>query len=170
MRPEPALRATVLPRRAVARAWLALVLIVCGAAVAGDQEGPLRVFLPDELHWVPNKSVPAGMTMTMLYGDPRQPGPFIFRAKIPAGYRLPPHRHPDERIVTVLSGTYYSGVGEKFDRAALRAYPPGSFYVTPADTPHFAWVESGEVIIQESGFGPKSGIDYVDPADDPRPR
>jgi quercetin dioxygenase-like cupin family protein len=138
-------------------------------AVAGHPAGEVRALFPQDLEWGPNKTTPPGMLIAPLHGGPKKPGLFIFRAKFPTGYKLPPHRHPDERIVTVLSGTYYSGVGERFDAAKLVAYPAGSFYVTPAGVPHFAYVESGEVIIQESGYGPDSGIEYVDPSDDPRP-
>ena len=60
---------------------------------------------PENIKWVPNKSVPYGMHMVLLYGNPSQPGPYIFRAKMPSGYKLPPHKHPDERTVTVLKGT-----------------------------------------------------------------
>lgn len=138
-------------------------------ALAGDGAAEMRALFPQDLAWAPNKTTPTGMLIAPLYGAPKKPGLFIFRAKMSAGYRLPPHRHPDERIVTVISGTYYSAVGERFDPAKLTAYPAGSFYVTPAGVPHFAYVESGETVIQESGTGPNSGIEYVDPSDDPRP-
>ena len=112
--------------------------------------------------------MPPGMLMFMMSGAPNKPGTFTFRAKIPGGYKLPPHRHPDQRIVTVLQGTYYSGVGETFDESKLIAFPPGSYYTTEANTPHFAFTKDGEVIIQEAGEGPNSGISYVNPNDDPR--
>ena len=89
---------------------------------------------------------------------------------MPPGYKLPPHAHPDARVVTVLQGTYYSAIGEEFDESKLQAFPPGSFYSTPANTPHFAATRGETVIIQEMGFGPGSGITYVHPADDPRPK
>jgi quercetin dioxygenase-like cupin family protein len=123
-----------------------------------------------DIQWAPNKSVPAGMMTLMLYGDPRQPGPYIFRARMPAGYKLPPHRHPDERVVTVLEGTYWSGVGARFDPTTMNEFRPGAFYITRAGVPHYAWART-EVIIQEQGMGPVGNpIEYIDPADDPRPR
>ena len=70
---------------------------------------------PENIKWVPNKSVPYGMHMVLLYGNPSQPGPYIFRAKMPSGYKLPPHKHPDDRTVTVLKGTYWAGVGERYN-------------------------------------------------------
>ena len=79
------------------------------------------------------------------------------------------HRHPDDRTVTVISGTYFSGIGETFDPGRLKAFPPGSFYFVRGGVPHFSATREGEVIIQESGAGPGSGIEYVHPEDDPRP-
>jgi hypothetical protein len=69
----------------------------------------------------------------------------------------------DERTVTVLSGTYWTGVGETFDESWLQACPAGSFYVIPAGAPHFSAVLEGEVEFQKGGFGP-SGHDRIDQA------
>lgn len=148
----------------------AMVLVAAGAARAAETASMHDIVELGQERWTPNTSVPAGMDLMMIYGHPTKPGPFIFRARVPAGYRLPPHVHPDARVVTVLKGTYYSAAGEDFDESKLRAFPPGSFYSTPANTPHFAATRDEEVIIQEMGFGPGSGIQYVHPQDDPRPR
>jgi hypothetical protein len=110
------------------------------------------------------------MQMVLLFGDPSQPGPYIFRAKMPSGYKLPPHKHPDERIVTVLKGIYWSGVGERYNPMVMKELQAGAFYTTKANVPHFAWART-EVIIQEMGTGMESGaksIEYINPDDDPR--
>jgi len=121
-----------------------------------------------DIEWKDNKAVPAGMQIILIYGNPKEKGPYIFRARMPAGYKIPPHRHEDERIVTVLSGTYWSGAGEAFDQSKLTKFPPNSFYITSAGTPHFAWAET-DVVIQEQGMGPVGNpIEYVNAADDPR--
>jgi uncharacterized RmlC-like cupin family protein len=98
-----------------------------------------------------------------IYGDPGKPGPYAFRVRAQAGHRLAPHTHPDERTVTVLSGTYWSGVGETVDDAKLQAFPAGSFYVISAGVPHYSAVLEGEVEFQEAGVGPSSH-DLVTPA------
>ena len=72
---------------------------------------------PENIKWAANKSAPYGMQIIVLYGDPAKPGPYVFRAKMPSGYKLPPHKHPDERSVTVLKGTYWSGIGERYTNA-----------------------------------------------------
>ena len=78
-----------------------------------------------------------------------------------------PHWHPDTRYVTVLSGTYYQAVSDRFDPSLARAYPPGSFLIVPAGVKHFVWAKEGEVIIQEQGTTP-TGITFVDPQMRPR--
>ena len=64
--------------------------------------------------------------------------------------------HPDERTATVLSGTYWSGVGVTFAEEKLQAFPAGSFYVIPACVPHLSTVLDGEVELQEAGLGPSA--------------
>lgn len=123
---------------------------------------------PENIKWVRSKSTPYGMMVVMLYGDPSQPGPYIFRAKMASGYKLPPHRHPDERIVTILKGIYWSGVGERYDPMKMNEFQAGAFYITRANVPHYAWART-EVIIQEQGMGPvENPITYVNADDDPR--
>ncbi len=149
-----------LPSRAVRRLrWLPVLLLAAPAALG--QEG-LQSYLPDELPWTLRRADPP-LAYALLHGDPARPGSFTFRVRARAPHRLPPHTHPDERTITVLSGTYWSGVGERFDAAALVAYPAGSFYTVPAGLPHFSAVLEGETVFQESGIGP-SGNRPVDAA------
>ena len=105
----------------------------------------------------------AGMEQVNLVGNPAKPGPYTLRLKFPAGYKLAPHTHPDSREVTILSGTWYTGYGEKSDVAALKALPAGSFYTEPANLPHFVEVRE-PVVIQVTGIGP-SARHFVNPAD-----
>ena len=122
---------------------------------------------PEKLKWERNMSTPWGMRTVMLYGDPTKPGPYVFRAKMPSGYKLPPHRHSDTRTVTVLKGVYWAGIGEQYDAMQMRELGPGAYYITEAEVPHYAWARK-EVIIQEMGTGPNSDIRFVNPEDDPR--
>jgi hypothetical protein len=78
-----------------------------------------------------------------------------------------PHRHPEDRIYTVISGVFYIGLGDQFDADKLKAYAPGSVIVLPGDTFHFHWAKSGEYIPQVTAIGPL-GLEYLDRADDPR--
>jgi quercetin dioxygenase-like cupin family protein len=152
-------------------ARLAVLVSLTSAApfvLAQQAPGMNDVVKPGNERWSVNGAAPPVMEWTVIYGDPKKPGPFIFRARIPPNYRLPAHTHPDERSVTVLKGTYYSAIGEIFDEAKLEPFPSGSFYSTPANAPHYSATKGEEVIIQEMGFGPVSGMTYVNPAEDPR--
>ena len=147
-----------------------------GAALAGfcsavacaqaDTAG-FVAFSPEQIKWTMSAAIPPGGQSAIVYGDPRKPAPYITRVKQPADYKIPPHSHPDERVYTVISGTFYIGFGEKFDPAKLKAFAAGSTFVVPAKASHYHWMRSGEAVVQISGIGP-SGIDYVDHADDPR--
>jgi len=129
----------------------------------GDPTGFVQV-LPGDLKWTPN---PAGGQVAVLLGDPRKPGPYVLRVKVAADYRIMPHKHPDTRTYTVISGTWQMGFGDQFDSAKLKTFPAGSVYILPADVSHFHLTGSEETIVQINSVGP-SGIDFVNPADDPK--
>ncbi len=126
-----------------------------------------RSVLPEEIEWKPFGAFPPSARLAVVAGDPANPGPYVIRVKVPGGVKLMPHRHPEDRIYTVISGVFYIGVGEEFDREALRAYPPGGVVVLPGGTFHFHWAQSGEYVTQVSGTGPL-GLEYKDVHDDPR--
>jgi hypothetical protein len=160
------------PRSGIA--FLLALSLGCAAAPAAAQESQPVIMMTGlersgpGLSWAPATSIPPGTRMIMVHGSPDQPGPYIFRVQFPAGYRLPPHRHLDRRSVTVLTGTYWSGVGESFEQGKLTKFGPRDYYITEAGVPHFAWAET-DVVIQESGIGPVGNpIQYVNPGDDPR--
>ena len=90
----------------------------------------------------------------------------MFRVKVPDGYRIAPHTHPKTERVTVISGTFNIGMGDKFDEKATKAMPAGTYGYWEAGMKHFVWIK-GETVAQFHGMGPWS-IQYVNPADDPR--
>jgi hypothetical protein len=121
----------------------------------------------DEMKWGPGPaSLPAGTKAALLEGDPAKEGPFTLRLQLPDGYSIQPHSHPGVEHVTVISGTFHLGMGEKFDKSSGRALSAGGFAFMPPGMHHFAWT-TGETIIQLHGIGPWK-INYVNPADDPR--
>ena len=75
------------------------------------------------------------------------------RAHYPAGSSSAPHSHPNQRVVTVLSGRYHQGFGPVFDKGQSRLVEPGGVVVIPANTPHFGWAET-DAMVQEDGIGP----------------
>lgn len=130
-------------------------------------EDRFRAIRAEDVEWKPFPAFPPEARLAILVGDPTQPGPYVIRVKLPAGVRLAPHKHPEDRIYTVMSGVFYIGLGETFDESKLMAYGPGSVVVLPGGQAHFHWAKSGEYVTQVTAIGPL-GLDYVDPANDPR--
>ena len=78
-----------------------------------------------------------------------------------------PHRHPEDRVYTVISGVFHIGLGDEFDADKLEAYPPVAVIVLPGRTSHFHWAKTGEYVSQVTAIGPL-GLEYVNAKDDPR--
>jgi len=141
-----------------------LALLAAPGASAQDAH---KIVSAQEIKWVPAPpSVPPGAQVAVLYGDPSKEGMFSFRIKFPSGYVVPPHRHPQPEIVTVISGTFRLGMGEKADKSKTHALPAGSFFAFLPGMAHFAFVDE-DTVIQLNSTGPW-GLTYVNPADDPR--
>ena len=130
-------------------------------------EGPFRVIHSEDVQWRPFAAFPPAARLAVLVGDPSRRGPYVIRVKLPSGTRMMPHRHPEDRLYTVISGVFYIGLGDHFDESKLTAHAPGSLIVLPGNTPHFHWAKSGDYVTQVSAVGPL-GLSYTDPADDPR--
>jgi quercetin dioxygenase-like cupin family protein len=122
---------------------------------------------PEDLEWKSFAAFPPQARLAVLVGDPTQPGPYVIRVKLPGGTRMAPHRHPEDRIYTVISGVFYIGLGEVFDETRLSAFGPGSVVVLPGGQSHFHHALAGEYVTQVYGLGPL-GLGYVNPEDDPR--
>jgi len=122
---------------------------------------------PADLKWVDAPpGLPPGAKMAVLEGDPTKKRLFTVRMQAPTGYKIPPHTHPTAERITVISGAFHLGMGDKFDEAAGQELAAGGFAVMPAGMKHFAW-SPGETILQIHSQGPFA-IKYVNPADDPR--
>jgi quercetin dioxygenase-like cupin family protein len=130
-------------------------------------EADFRSVLPEDIDWKPFPAFPPSARLAVVVGDPTKPGPYVIRVKVPSGVKLMPHKHPEDRVYTVISGVFYIGLGDQFDAKKLQAYPPGSVIVLPGNTPHFHWARSGEYVSQVQGIGPL-GLEYLDSRDDPR--
>jgi pimeloyl-ACP methyl ester carboxylesterase/uncharacterized RmlC-like cupin family protein len=107
-----------------------------------------------------------GIETIVLKGNPDQAGVYTIMLRVPAHTRIAAHSHRDDRVATVISGTWHFGYGDRFDEAKLKALPPGSFYTEPPSRNHFAETGDEPVVVQITGFGPSS-TDYVDATQDP---
>jgi quercetin dioxygenase-like cupin family protein len=130
-------------------------------------EESFRAIRPEDLVWTSFPAYPPAARVAVLVGDPALSGSYAIRVKLPAGARMAPHRHPEDRLYTVISGVFYIGRGEVFDEDKLEAFGPGSLVVLPGGQAHFHYAKSGEYVTQVIAIGPL-GLDYVDPANDPR--
>ena len=148
---------------------IAIVAATAAVTVAAQTMHDHKAVRADEIQWSPGPpSIPSGSQATVLYGDPSKEGLFAMRLKMPNGYAIPPHTHPKPEIVTVISGTFRLGMGEKADPGKAEVLPAGSFFALAPGMPHFAFTE-GETVIQLNSTGPWS-LTYIDPKDDPRQR
>ena len=126
-----------------------------------------KAIVPEDIDWKSFAALPPSVRLAVIVGQPSEPGPYVIRVKVPRGLKLMPHRHPEDRIYTVISGVFYIGLGDEFDAHKLEAYPPGAVIVLPGNTSHFHWAKSGEYVAQVNAVGPL-GLEYVNPKDDPR--
>jgi pimeloyl-ACP methyl ester carboxylesterase/quercetin dioxygenase-like cupin family protein len=109
----------------------------------------------------------ADIRTIILKGDPDQAGVYTIMLRVPPHTRIAAHSHRDDRVATVISGTWRIGYGDSFDESKLKALPPGSFYTEPPGEAHFAETGDEAVEVQITGYGPSS-TDYVDRSNDPR--
>jgi uncharacterized RmlC-like cupin family protein len=103
----------------------------------------------------------SGIQTRVLKGDPNKPGLYTIQLTVPANTKIEAHAHPDDRVATVISGTWYIGYGSGFDEKKFEALAPGSFYTEPPSVAHFARTGNRPVIVHITGFGP-SGTKYVE--------
>src|SRR5215475_14961284 len=153
---------------------MALPTLIAAVAVAGvafttpadTMEGHTSVS-PLDIKWGPAPAMlPPGAEAAVLFGDPSKNGYFVLRLKFPAGYSVAPHTHPVDEVVTVISGTFYKGMGETADRRKAQPLPAGSFFALPPGMAHYVFMQE-ETVIQISTEGPW-GLTYINPKDDPR--
>ena len=130
------------------------------SAPAGAHHVTLR---SADIQWKPLRP---GAEIAVVSGDPAKAGaPFVMRMRYQGVVRVPPHWHPTDEHITVLSGTFVVGMGERVDETAGTELAAGGYAWVPAKMPHYAW-SKGDTVVQVHGIGPFA-INYVNPADDP---
>lgn len=149
----------------------ALLVVLAAASLGAQGAGELRM-TPSEVTWPAAAAGGAGTsgvsgTQTVVVkGDPAKPGLYTMLLRVGPNTKIEAHAHPDDRVATVISGTWYFGYGAKFDESRLKMLPAGSVYTEPPHSNHFAMTRGDGVTIQITGTGP-SGTVYVDPSNDP---
>jgi quercetin dioxygenase-like cupin family protein len=162
------------PLQARAIVLLAAALL-CATVVHAQEAHPAAAMLkshimltPEDIRWgACPPAVPRGASCAVIEGSLAAANAlFAYRVQMPDNYRIPPHFHPVDEHLVVISGVFNMGHGDKLDLNATRPMTAGSFIVIPKGAHHFAWTK-GETIIQVYAIGPW-GLTYVDPRDDPR--
>jgi len=142
-----------------------------GSAKAGGSAAKpaeqVKTYTGNDLNWGPAPAVlPAGAKLAVLEGNPMQPGPYTMRLQMPAGYKIPPHHHHAREHVTVISGEFLVGMGDKFDETKMSSFSAGAFAYLEPTVHHYAMAK-GDTVIQLHGQGPWQ-ILYINPADNPQ--
>src|SRR5262245_50253149 len=143
-----------------------LIGICLTSSASWAQMSEHRMITASDLKWEDVPSLPPGAKIAVIEGPMNEAVPFTIRLKFPANYNIPAHWHPAVERVTVLSGTFNMGVGDKLDPQKTMPLGPGDMMIMQPQTNHFAWTKE-EVVVQLNGTGPW-GITYINPADDPR--
>ncbi len=151
----------------------ALILFVIGSADTKIQAQDMHMHddhimvMPNDINWGDAPaSLPAGAQAAVIEGDPTKEGLFTLRLKVPANYKIMPHWHPVDEHITVLKGSAYMGMGDRYDEKSAMKMVNGAFAVMKTGTKHYFFTTE-ECIIQLHGLGPW-GITYVNPMHDPR--
>ena len=154
------------------RSLIRAFLILAAGVVLGAQGGGELRLPPSEVKWPApaaggvGSSGVAGTQTVILKGDPAKAGLYTMLLRVGPNTKIEAHAHPDDRVATVISGTWYFGYGKQFNEAALKQLPPGSVYTEPPNAHHFAMTRGEGVTIQITGTGP-SGTTYADAVNDP---
>ena len=144
---------------------IAAAISVLLTAAAIGQEGQ-KIIKAEEIAWKEHPFFKGAQTVVLM-GDPSKPETVVQRIKFPANFKVAPHTHPYSEVVTVISGSVGFGSAEQFDPAKGTILKAGALNATPAKTVHFVWTGNEEAVVQIQFTGP-GGIDFLNPADDPR--
>lgn len=136
---------------------IALSVAVAGSSTVNSAE-PLNpkaiaIKLPDQIPWVRNE----GSEIAVVYGDPAKPGLYVVLQKWLPHNMSRPHWHPNDRIITVLHGTWWVGTGEKYDPDSTMPIPPGSVVTHFGKEIHYDGAKDEETVLQIVGEGPAAG-------------
>lgn len=151
-------------KKALLGAALTSAVVVPGAMVHADlnvdAQGFVTLALGEE-RWEDYPGIPGIKRMT-VYGDPGKPGPYVIRVRFEPGTMSMPHYHPEDRLVTVLKGTWWTGKGRDFTPGSTEAIRPGGYMLHPSGAAHFDGAKDELVILQIAGVGP-SGTSFINP-------
>src|ERR1051326_181784 len=116
---------------------IAMLAIPCVPVFAADAPGEAAMVNPANIKWGDAPpSLTKGAKIAVLNGDPGKSGPYTMRLMMPAGYKLAPHWHTQAENLTVVSGTFYLGMGEKAEASKAQALQTGGYHYLPPKARH----------------------------------
>ena len=144
------------------------MLAGCAAAALGatalaqgkpDAHGFVRM-QESEMKWVPyaGDTDHMGLQAQYLIGDPNKPGPYVMRLKFPPHTMSTPHSHGEDRVGTVIKGTWWTGDSAEWDPTKTVPVRQGGVMLHPHGAIHYDGARDEEVIVQLAGTGPTSKV------------
>lgn len=146
----------------IKRTFLSIIFLFSIVAIPSLYAAPILLKASD-IHFQPAPGFPKGAEIVLMRGDLSKAVPYTLRLKLPDGYVIPAHWHTTDEEVTVLTGTFNVGMGDKVDKTQSTALSAGGFQVVPALAHHYVWA-TGETIVQLDGMGPRTTT-FVNPAE-----
>ena len=160
------MRTSIDKKRAVTLALISCAVLAGPALAQGASDAQTFINTKD-IKWTDAPpSMPKGAKIAVLQGDPGKAGPFVIRLKAPAGYKIEPHWHSQDENLTVISGTFYLGMGDKLDMKSAHALSAGGFHFLPGKAHHYAFTQV-PTVVQVNGNGPFDST-HVNADDDPQ--
>jgi quercetin dioxygenase-like cupin family protein len=141
--------------------WYLLALNLAGSAAIPAAESPfagldpkaISIRLPADIQW---KGSANGVEAIALAGDASKPGLYVILVKWSAHHNSRPHFHPNDRFITVLSGTWWVNTGRNYDPDHMKPVPAGSFVTHYAHEVHYDGAKDGDTILEIVGMGPET--------------
>ena len=138
--------------------WL-VALAIAMAVTVGSARAPvpdlnpaaISYKLPDQINWIHAAN---GSDSAVLAGDPSKEGMYIVLTRWTAHHMSHPHFHPNDRYITVLSGTWWVNTGPKYDMENAKPIPAGSYVVHHGKEIHYDGAKDEECLLQIVGMGP----------------
>jgi quercetin dioxygenase-like cupin family protein len=149
-----------------AKSLIAVILagLASTAMAGGASEGFVNA---KDIQWgAAPPMIPKGAKIAVLQGDPGKSGPFVMRLMVPAGYKIPPHWHSQDESLTVISGSFYFGKGDKAETSGAPTITAGAFHYLSGKDHHYLVAKTPSVI-QINGNGPFD-VTYINAEEDPQ--
>ncbi|HEX3913293.1 MAG TPA: cupin domain-containing protein [Steroidobacteraceae bacterium] len=141
--------------------WYLLGLTLAASAALCASQRPfasldpkaIAIRVPADIHW---KGSPNGLETIPLAGDASKPGLYVILVKWSAHHNSRPHFHPNDRFITVLSGTWWVNTGRNYDPEHMQPVPAGSFVTHYANQVHYDGARDADVVLEIVGMGPET--------------